>query len=195
MAWIETIAPEHAQGQLRDIYSAIAGARAGVAEVHRAQSLNPLALKAHLEIYKAIVFQRSSLDRLARERIAVVVSAANRCAYCVAHHAEAARQLGDDPSVIEGLGRGELPDALPPAERAMLEWAKRAAVEPWTSDQPALHALRGHGFDERALLDATLTVAYFSFVNRIVLLLGVGLEKDYAKTCGSDGDASSRAGG
>lgn len=36
-----------------------------------------------------------------------------------------------------------------------------------------------------AVLDAALTVAYFSFVNRLVLLLGVELESDYEKTCGA----------
>jgi alkylhydroperoxidase family enzyme len=42
------------------------------------------------------------------------------------------------------------------------------------------------GFDDRAILDAALTVAYFSFVNRLVLLLGVEVEKDYASTCGPE---------
>jgi len=86
VTWIETIPPEVARGDLAEIYRAIASARGGVAEIHRAQSLNPRALRAHLDLYRAVVFQRSTLTRLARERIAVVVSAANQCAYCLAHH-------------------------------------------------------------------------------------------------------------
>lgn len=190
MAWIETIAPADAQGELRAIYDAIGAARSGVADVHQVQSLNPRALKAHLEIYKAIVFQRSSLDRIARERIAVVVSAENRCAYCVGHHAEAARQLGDDGAILDALARRELPASLPASARALLAWARRAASEPWASTKDALDELRSAGFDNRAILDATMTVAYFSFVNRIVLLLGVHLEEGYAATCGSQSDES-----
>ena len=37
-------------------------------------------------------------------------------------------------------------------------------------------ALRAHGLDDRALLDLTLVVAYFSFVNRIASGLGVEVE-------------------
>ncbi len=34
MAWIRVIDPEGADGQLRDIYRAIASARGGIADVH-----------------------------------------------------------------------------------------------------------------------------------------------------------------
>lgn len=188
MTWVETIAPEEAQGELAEVYKAIGSARGGIAEVHRVQSLNPRALRAHLDLYKAVVFARSSLSRVARERIAVTVSAANRCAYCVAHHGEALRQLGDDGSLVAALGRGEIPDALPAADRALLEWAHRAAREPWASTEAAIIELRALGFDERSILDAALTVAYFSFVNRLVLLLGVEVEADYVKTCSPETD-------
>ncbi|MBI2375700.1 MAG: hypothetical protein HYV07_17015 [Deltaproteobacteria bacterium] len=56
--------------------------------------------------------------------------------------------------------------------------------------QGDLAELRRAGHDDRAILDAALTVAYFSFVNRLVLLLGVAVEDDFASTCaGSDEEA------
>lgn len=189
MAWIKTIAPEDADGELEDLYRAIGSARGGVADVHRCQSLNPRAMRAHLELYKAVVFARSTLSRVARERIAVVVSAANRCAYCVAHHSEALRQLRDKPNVIEALGSGQLPKDLPAADAALLGWAQQAALAPHACGERGVDELRASGFDDRAILDATLTVAYFSFVNRLVLLLGVEVEADYEKTC-QDGSES-----
>jgi uncharacterized peroxidase-related enzyme len=193
MTWIKTVSPEAARGDLDDvhgaldeIYRAIAAARGGVAEVHRAQSLNPRALRAHLDLYRAVVFQRSSLSRVARERIAVVVSAATRCDYCVAHHSEALRRLGDDPSIIEALGRGELPERLGGADLALLTWARQGALDPARASEADVQALRAQRFDDRAILGSALTIAYFSFVNRLTLLLGVGLEADYVKTCGDE---------
>jgi len=183
MAWIQVINPHSADGQLKDIYREIASVRSGIAEVHRVQSLNPRALGAHLELYRAVMFARSTLSRNARERIAVVVSAANQCAYCVAHHAEALRQLGDDRAVVDSLARGELPVELEPADRGLLRWARTAALQPCDCSQSDLQSLRSMGFDDRAILDAALTVAYFSFVNRLVLALGVEVEEDYASTC------------
>lgn len=186
MAWIRTIAPSEASGELGEIYRAIESSRGGVADVHQAQSLNPRALRAHLDLYRAVVFQRSTLDRVARERIAVIVSRANRCSYCVAHHAEALRQLGDDPAVIAAIQLGDTRVGSDDAAKALLQWADLAAREPAASGEAGVETLRAHGFDDRAILDATLTVAYFSFVNRIVLLLGARLEDDYARTCRGD---------
>jgi uncharacterized peroxidase-related enzyme len=184
MAWIQTVEPSAAEGELAEMYAAIASARGGVAAVHRAQSLNPRALQAHLELYKAIVFQRSTLDRRQRERIAVVVSSANRCAYCVAHHGEALRNLGEPADVVAALAAGEVPQNLTAPDKLLVEWARRGALDPAESTEQDVRTLREASLNDRAILDAALTVAYFSFVNRLVLLLGVDLESDYARTCG-----------
>jgi len=184
MPWIDVIRPETAEGDLADLYRAIAGARGGVADVHQVQSLNPRAMATHLELYKAIVFQRSSLPRRERERIGVVVSAANGCRYCVAHHGQALRNLGEDGAVADALADGTLPEAgLTAGERALLAWAAKGAAHPADASAADLEALRGHGYDDRALLDAALTVGYFAFVNRLVLLLGVDLEDGFERTC------------
>ncbi|MEW6364753.1 MAG: peroxidase-related enzyme [Acidobacteriota bacterium] len=183
MAWIATVEPSEAKGDLQDIFEAIASARGGIADVHRVQSLNPRAIRAHLDLYKAVVFQKSTLSRIMRERIGVIVSASNGCRYCVRHHAEALRALNDEATIIDALGEGEVPDELPPAEIAMLRWAKAGAVEPARSTEAEVRDLRAHGFDDRAILDAALTTGYFSFVNRLVLLLGVHVEPDLENTC------------
>jgi uncharacterized peroxidase-related enzyme len=185
MTWIQTIEPETATGSLREVFDSIGSARGGVAAIHRAQAHNERALLAHLELYKAVVFQRSSLSRIDRERIAVTVSFANRCPYCIAHHAQAARNLKDDAELVAALERGELPDALPPRDRALLTWARTGASEPAACCEEDVRRLRELGLDDRALLDAALAVAYFSFVNCLVLMLGVELESDYEKTCGA----------
>ncbi len=44
-------------------------------------SLNPAALKAHLALYRTIMFGPSNLSRAEREAVAVAVSAMNRCHY------------------------------------------------------------------------------------------------------------------
>lgn len=187
MAWIKSIGIEEADGELAAIYASLRTGRGGVAAVHQAQSLNVAALRAHIDLYKAVVFQRSSLSRIARERIAVVVSAVNDCSYCIAHHAEALRQLRDEPAVVDALARGEVPENLAEPDRALLVWARSGANQPAATKASDLESLRACGYDERALLDAALTVAYFAFVNRLVLLLGVHIEPDYRATCGDGG--------
>lgn len=169
MAFIEVIDPEAAHGELARLYRQIASARGGVAAVHQAQSLNPRAMAAHLDIYKAIMFQPSSLSRAWREAIGVAVSRANACAYCVAHHQAALDQVAKP-------GESNAPPAL-------LAWAEKLTRDPSAAVEADVQALRAIGLDDRAILDAILTVGYFNFVNRLVLATGTALEPDYALTC------------
>jgi alkylhydroperoxidase family enzyme len=81
MTWIRTVSPEQAEGGLREIYRRIAGARGGVANILRAQSLHPAALAAHFELYRTLLFGPSPLSRVQREMLATAVSAWNGCRY------------------------------------------------------------------------------------------------------------------
>jgi alkylhydroperoxidase family enzyme len=81
MAWIRTLSPEEAQGELRLSYDA-ASKRAGrVYQIVRAMSLAPRVLDASMGVYLAIMHARGSLSRRQREMLAVVTSSVNRCHY------------------------------------------------------------------------------------------------------------------
>ena len=54
---------------------------AGMDHILASHSLNPEALKAHLQLYRTIMFGPSGLSRAEREAVAVTVSAVNRCHY------------------------------------------------------------------------------------------------------------------
>ncbi len=49
--------------------------------VLRSQSANREALRAHLQLYRAVMFGPSGLTRVEREAMAVAVSAVNDCHY------------------------------------------------------------------------------------------------------------------
>ncbi len=51
------------------------------ANILDAHGLNPEALRAHLVLYRTIMYGESGLSRVEREAIAVAVSAANECHY------------------------------------------------------------------------------------------------------------------
>ncbi len=167
MAFVTGIPIDQAEGDLATVYGQIAKARGGVAAIHQVQSRNLPALQAHLEMYKAIMFRPSPLSRAWREAIAVAVSRANQCAYCEAHHGAALAALG---------GAADVPNAL-------LTWAARLARQPERSTAEDLEPLRALGLDDRAILDAILTVGYFSFANRLVMATGLELEPGFEATC------------
>ncbi|HEX5412029.1 MAG TPA: carboxymuconolactone decarboxylase family protein [Terriglobia bacterium] len=81
MAWIKTVEPKAASGELRKEYSAAVKRAGKVFNILKIQSLNPQTLRASMALYIATMHGPSGLSRAERELLAVVVSAANNCFY------------------------------------------------------------------------------------------------------------------
>lgn len=82
MAWIELVETEEAEGKLKELYDRAAKLRGRVGPMIRAGSLNPEVLEGRMQIYRALMYGRtSSLSRAEREMIAVVTSVANSCQF------------------------------------------------------------------------------------------------------------------
>jgi len=58
----------------------------------------------------------------------------------------------------------------------MLEYARKLTLEPAEMSPQDVLDLKQVGFDDRSCLEICLVTAYFNFVNRIALGLGVELE-------------------
>jgi uncharacterized peroxidase-related enzyme len=177
MSWIHEIDEAHADGALAQIYERLLRERGKVANILKVHSLNPGAMDAHLTLYMNIMFQRSGLSRYEREAIAVTVSAANDCDYCVTHHAESLRRYEKDETVVERIASADYAE-LPERLTAMLLFATALTRYPGESREAHVRSLREAGLDDGEILDATLVVAYFNFVNRIALGLGVEFTDD-----------------
>ena len=64
-------------------------------------------------------------------------------------------------------------------EEKLCEYAIQLTKNPGESqDGVMIGKLKEAGFTDRVILDASLVVAYFNFVNRLVLGLGIELEAD-----------------
>ncbi len=80
MAWIKVIDEASATGELAELYRRESATR-GKGNLLQVHSLNPRSLRAHLELFRTLMYGRSGLTRIQREMIGVVVSALNRCPY------------------------------------------------------------------------------------------------------------------
>ena len=81
LAWIKIIPEEEAEGDLADQYRQLIEPWGGVDNILKIHSLSPDSLRAHVLLYKTLMYGKSPLKRPQREMIAVVASAANRCHY------------------------------------------------------------------------------------------------------------------
>jgi uncharacterized peroxidase-related enzyme len=92
------------------------------------------------------------------------------------HHGAALRRVVKDVELVNALGRDWRTATLSPQDLVLCEFAESLTLRPEHSSDRAVMELRRAGFSERAILDTCQVVAYFNFVNRIALGLGVELE-------------------
>ena len=174
MTWIDTIDEDAASSPLADVYARIVDERGKISNIMRAQSLQPEAMDAHLDVYLSVMFDDSGLSREEREMIAVSVSVANDCPYCIEHHAEALATYWRDKERLDNFIRNPaLFDDLDDRKRALVDYALQLTGQPSAITDETIDALRDVGLDDDEILSANLVVGYFNFANRIVLGLGV----------------------
>ena len=181
MAYIEVIQHEQAEGELKDIYDNLVETRGKLADVHMIQSLNPQSIVNHMDLYMTIMFGKSPLKRVQREMIAVVVSKNNDCDYCQMHHAEAVNHYWKDDAKIQLLKDNYEVLDLSPIDMELCHYAKEMTINPSHDNKASVQRLKDLGLSDRAILDATMVLSYFNFVNRIVLGLGLAVNEDELK--------------
>jgi len=173
MAYIHTIAYDEADDKLKKVYDQIIKSRGKLAEVHKIQSLNPEALVTHMALYMSIMFGKSPLKRYQREMMAVVVSAKNKCEYCIQHHEQALLAYWKDEERTGYLKTERSKADLSVEDELLCELAEMLTVSPEKDYSKVIQKLTRAKFSDSAILDAVQVIAYFNFVNRLVNGLGV----------------------
>src|SRR6202050_1623380 len=114
-----------------------------VPNVFSAYSLNPRRLRNFMAMYNEIMLADSGLSKLEREMVAVVVSSANRCYYCLVAHGAAVRALSGDPVLGEMMALDYRVAKLDARQRAMLDFTWKLTTTPHLvddADRDGLHA-------------------------------------------------------
>lgn len=178
MAWVRVVPEDKADGELREVYDRIRGQRGAVANVINVMSLLPEVMQGNVDHYLALMYGPHRLPRAEREMLAVEVSRANRCEYCVQHHAAAFQRVTHDDARTRQLVQGDTA-AWSPRERALLAYARKLTLTPAAMGPADVEGLRKAGLADEEVLAAALVVAYFNQMNRVVNGLGVELEPDH----------------
>ncbi len=99
--------------------------------------------------------------------IAVVVSSANRCYYCLVAHGQAVRQISGDPQLGEMMVMNYRVAELKPRQRAMLDYAWKLTETPRLVDEADRKGLAKVGFSEDDIFDINEVVGFFNLTNRM----------------------------
>ena len=138
-----------------------------VPNVLKAYAFDDAKLSAFVAMYNDLMLAPSGLSKLEREMIAVVVSACNRCYYCLVAHGAAVRALSGDPVLGELMVMNWRAARLSRREHAMLAFAEKLTTASWTIEEEDRAALRQAGFSDRDIWDVAAVAAFFNMSNRV----------------------------
>ncbi|MCF6273221.1 MAG: peroxidase-related enzyme [Rhodobacteraceae bacterium] len=150
-----------------------------VPNVLRAYSHNIDKLNAFSEMYNDLMLGDSGLSKLEREMIAVVVSAENRCFYCLVAHGAAVRQLSQNPELGEALVMNYRVADLSTRQRAMLDFAVKMTVNCSEIEEIDRQRLRDAGFNDAGIWDIAAVAGFFNMTNKIATAVDMRPNPEY----------------
>ena len=150
-----------------------------VPNVLRAYAFDIEKLNAFTALYNDLMLAPSGLSKLEREMIAVVVSAENKCFYCLVAHAAAVRQLSGQPELGEALVMNYRVADITPRQRAMLDFAVKMTRDSATIEEPDRAALRDAGLSDRDIWDLAGVAGFFNMSNRVASATAMTPNADY----------------
>ncbi len=176
MARIQVIEEAEATGSIKAIYDGMRQQLGFVPNVTKLFSLWPEVFELNQRLFETVMFAESELPNPTKEMIALVVSTANSCNYCVGHHSNFLHQYGISEDVVRQLGADVSQPAVDEKTGKLLEYVRKVTQHAFKVTDEDVEALRQMGWTDRQILEATVVAGQFNSINRIVDALGAEFE-------------------
>ncbi len=150
-----------------------------IPNVLKAYAFDNSKLKAFIAMADDLMLGDSGLSKLEREMIAVAVSCANHCHYCLTAHGAAVRQRAADPEMGELIAQNYRAAALSPRQKAMLDFAVRLTEAPDKIEEMDREGLRRAGFKDRDIWDIAAVAAFYNMSNRLAAAADMKPNREY----------------
>lgn len=150
-----------------------------VPNVFRAYAWRPERFRPWFQHFRDLHEGSDNLSSAEREMIAVAVSMANSCLYCLVAHGAALREQLGDPVLADRITLDYRRADISPRQRAILDWAVRITVEPTSCEPEQLDELRAHGLTEEEIWDVAEVAAMYNFTNRLAMATGQLPNEEY----------------
>jgi len=148
-----------------------------VPRVFRAQMSRPDLVESQAKMIETLLFAKGSLTRIQKEFILLAVSGANQNSYFPAVHSQTLQFLGVKPEKSQQVAIDHRQANLAEADVALLDFARKLALEPQAFAADDVEQLRARGFSEGQILEAVLMVGLTNLLN--VVQMGLGTEPDF----------------
>lgn len=175
MSRLQLVEDQEASGKAREVFEDIRQNFGMVPNLFKAYAHRPEVLEANWNKVKAVMFG-GELPRPLKEMVAVVVSRANGCEYCVNAHGGMLRMLGvPRPQIrmlIENLETADLPEDT----KVALRLAIKSTREPDSISQEEIEQLRQLGHSNAQIVELLSVVDLFTSFNKFLNTLRVPVD-------------------
>ena len=150
-----------------------------VPNVLRSYTLRPRKFEPFRQYNNELMLGESGLSKLEREMIAVVVSCANHCHYCLVAHGAAVRIMAGDAKLGDQLVANYRAAKLDTRQRAMLDFAWKLTLEPESIGEPERAALRKADFSDEDIFDIAEVAGFYNMTNRLAAAIDMRPNDEY----------------
>ena len=151
-----------------------------VPNVFRVWSFRPARLSAWFSHFRQLHEPSEQLSAADREMIAVVVSAANGCLYCLVAHGAALRSELGDPVLGERISYDWRRAQLDPRRAAICAYAEKVTLHPRELTRADLQTLLDVGLTLEEAWDVAEISAMYNLTNRMAMATNMLPNEQYS---------------
>ena len=175
MPFVNEIDEAQANAPLRELYGKIENNLGFIPHYFMSLGAMPQVIESQMLLNDAIIAD-GALSKTVKEQIGIVVSAINSALYCVTFHMELLRRFGVEKALARKLTADYENAPVEMNVKALLRFADKLTRHPEDIEEADIETLKTAGWNDAAVRETVLTVAYFNFVNRVSLGLGLVAE-------------------
>jgi len=176
MPYVNEIEESQADPYLREIYRDIEQRFGFIPHYFKALGAMPKAIQSQMAL-SASIMGDGALTTIQKEQIGVVVSGINGSSYCMFIHMELLQRFGVEKSLARKLTTDYENAPVDPKMKVLFRFADKLTRKPYDIDDDDMALVKKAGWDDAAVRETVLTVAYFNYINRVSL--GLGLVADF----------------
>lgn len=175
MSRIRPLGSSEVGPEVREIYDEIEKAFGLVPNLFKTYAHFPSLLEANWEKTKTLMMG-GSLPRSLKEMIAIVVSQANTCQYCVAAHGMMLQQLGFSEETVRSLEEGIDAENLSERDRDILAFTRKSTSNPLSITNSDVERLKEHSLSDAEIVEVQGVMELFTGYNKFIDSLSVDLD-------------------
>ena len=150
-----------------------------VPNVFRVWSYRPERLSAWFGHFRLLHEPTEGLSAADREMVAVVVSQANGCLYCLVAHGQALRQELGDPVVGDRIAFDWRRAGLDDRRRTICAFAEKLTLRPREVEPADVQALVDAGLTREEAWDVAEIASMYNLTNRMAMATGMLPNREY----------------